>query len=328
MALRRIRADRWAVASGALLLLLVCLALAAPLWANYVADTTYSETHLSESIEIDGQQTDVVSLIGVPIGPTWRPAFFLGADETGRDLMVRLLYGLRVTLLISLGALALTLALALPLSLAAGYFRGRVDTVISRLLDLIWSFPALLLGVLLGTALTLKGADLGPITIAGDSKVIPILVIGLVYVPYIARPLRAQVLALRERQFVEAVRAAGASPMQVMRTELLPHLWSSVLVLATVLLANAVVLESALSFLGAGVGPPEPSLGTLIADGVEPGQGGRAAGPGAAGLAPHLFVVPCVVLVLVVLSLSGLAEGLRRALDPRRSLTAELTRGQ
>ncbi len=300
-----------------LFLCFVCISIAAPLWARYVADTGYAETHLSESITIDGEPTNVVSLVGVPIGPTWHAAYFLGADETGRDLMVRLLYGCRASLLISFGALALTLALALPLSLAAGYFRGRVDAVVSRVLDLLWSLPALLLGVLLGTALTLRGVAIGPLTIAAGSKLIPILIIGVVYIPYIARPLRGQVLALRERQFVEAARAAGSRPIRVMRTELLPHLWSSILVLATLLLANAVVLESALSFLGAGVGAPEPSLGTLIAAGVD-----------TVYLSPHLLLVPCVALVLLVLSLSGLAEGLRRALDPRGSLGIDLTRGQ
>ena len=212
------------MASGALFLVLLCLMLAAPLWAKHIAGAGFADTNLSDSVTIDGQPTDVVSLGGVPIGPTWQGEFFLGADELGRDLMVRLLYGARNSLVIAFGALALTLTLALPLSLAAGYFRGRVDAVVSRLLDLIWSFPALLLGVLLGTALTIRGATIGPITIDAGSKLIPIVVIGVVYVPYMARPLRGQVLALRERQFVEAARAAGAPPLRVMRRELLPHL--------------------------------------------------------------------------------------------------------
>ena len=304
-ALGRLARDRWAVGSATILVLIVGAALAAPLWAEYVAETSYSENHLSETIILDGEETNVVSLLGTPIGPTWQAHYFLGADETGRDLMVRLLYALRASLLISFGAVALTTVLAVPLALAAGYFRGRVDTAISRLLDLIWSFPALLVGVLLGTALTLRGVDIGPVTIEGGSKAIPVLVIGVIYVPYLARPLRAQILALRERPFIEAARASGASSRRVIRTELLPHLWSSLLVLLTVMVANAVVLESALSFLGAGVGPPEPSLGTLIAAGVD-----------TVGLSPHLLVVPCVALVLLVLSLSGLAEGLRRALSP------------
>ena len=315
--LRRVLGDRWAVGSGILLVALLAGFFAAPLWAAHVAHTTFSDTHLTETISLDGKPTAVVSLLGVPIGPTWHGEFFLGADATGRDLMVRLLYGGRTTVLISAGAVALTLAIAMPLALAAGYFRGRTDALISRLLDLIWSFPALLLGVLLGTALTLKGARIGPWTIDSGSKLIPIAVIGLVYVPYLARPLRAQVLSLRERQFVEAARATGAGPLRIMRTELLAHLRSSVLVLGTLLFANAVVLESALSFLGAGVRPPEPSLGTLIADGID-----------TVLLSPHLLLTPSITLVLLVLALTGIAEGLRRTLDPRGELSVDLSRGQ
>ena len=132
-----------------------------------------------------------------------------------------------------------------------------------------------------------------------------------------ARPLRGHVLSLRERQFVEAARATGVRPLRLMWSELLPHLRSTILILSTILLANAVVLESALSFLGAGVAPPEPSLGTPIADGIDDVR-----------LAPHLLLVPSIALVLIVLSLSLLAEGLRRALDPRRTLAVGLDPGQ
>ena len=118
----------------------------------------------------------------------------------------------------------LTLLLAVPLGLAAGYFGGRTDALISRLLDLIWSFPALLLGALLSTAISLNGAQIGPVTIASGSKLIPLFVIGLVYVPYMTRPLRGQVMALRGRPFIEAARAGGMRPVSVMVSELLPHL--------------------------------------------------------------------------------------------------------
>ena len=141
--------------------------------------------------------------------------------------------------------------------------------------------------------------------------------IGLVYVPYMARPLRGQVLALREQQFVEAARASGMRSSAVMGSELLPHVWGTLLVLSTLLLVNAVALEVALSFLGAGIDPPAPSLGTLIADGLDK-----------AGASPHLLLAPSFALVLIVLSLSGLAEGLRRALDPHGALAVGLVRAQ
>jgi peptide/nickel transport system permease protein len=288
---------------------IVLSALAAPLYASQVARTTPSANHLTEQTLIDGRSTDIVSLEGIPIGPTWQRSYFIGSDENGRDLAVRLLYGARTTLMIGGGSVLLTLLLAVPLAFAAGYLGGRTDAVISRVLDLIWSFPALLLGVLLSTAITLNGAQIGPVTIASGSKLIPLVVIGLVYVPYMTRPLRGQVMALRRQPFVEAARAGGMRPVRLMVSELLPHLWSTIIVVSTLLFVNAVVLEAALSFLGAGVNPPEPSLGVLIAAGLHDTV-----------LSPHLLLAPSIALVAIVLSLGGLAEGLRRALDPRGAL--------
>lgn len=315
LALRRLRRDRAALSFGALLALIVLVLLAAPLYASQVAHTTPAENHLTDRIVVDGERTYVVSLEGVPIGPTWTDSYFLGADENGRDLMVRLLYGSRASLLVGAGAVLLSLALAVPLALAAGYRRGRTDALISRLFDLLWSFPALLLGVLLSTSLSLRGVQIGPFSIGSGSRLIPIAVIGIVYVPYVARPLRGQVLALREQQFLDAARISGMRPLAVMTKELLPHLWGTLLVLSTLLLVNAVALEAALSFLGAGIDPPDPSLGTLI-----------RAGLGDVVLSPHLLLAPSVALVLIVLAISGLAEGLRRALDPRGALVPTLVR--
>jgi peptide/nickel transport system permease protein len=316
-ALRRLRRDRAALVFGALVVLIVLAVLAAPLYASQIAHTSPSDNHLTDQTVVDGKRTNVVGFDAVPIGPTWQRAFFLGADGNGRDEMVRLLYGTRTSLAVGAGAVLLSLLFGIPLALAAGYRRGRTDAVIVRLFDLLWSFPALLLGVLLSTALTLHGVDVGPVQIGSGSKLIPIVVIGLVYVPYIARPLRGQVLALREQPFVEAARASGMRSSAIMSSELLPHLWGTLLVLFTLLLVNAVVLEVALSFLGAGIDPPAPSLGTLIADGLEHVTG-----------SPHLLLAPSAAMVLIVLSLSGLAEGLRRALDPHGALGIGLVRGR
>jgi peptide/nickel transport system permease protein len=300
---------------GSLFAVIMLAVLAAPLYASQVAHTTPSENHLTEQTVVDGERTDIVSLEGIPIGPTWRGSYLLGADENGRDLAVRLLYGARTSLLIGGGAVLLTLLLSVPLALAAGYLGGRTDVLISRLLDLLWSFPALLLGVLLSTAISISGAQIGPITIASGSKLLPLFVIGLVYVPYMTRPLRGQVMALRGQPFAEAARAAGMRPVRLMASELLPHLSTTIVVVSTLLFVNAVVLEAALSFLGAGVNPPEPSLGVLIAAGLEDTV-----------LSPHLLLAPSIALVVIVLALSGLAEGLRRALDPRGALNFDLLR--
>jgi peptide/nickel transport system permease protein len=317
LALRRLRRDRGAVVFLALFVLITLALLAAPLYARHVAHTNVSDNHLTDTTVVDGKRENVVGLDSIPIGPTWRSNYFLGADYNGRDEMVRLLYGARTSVLVGAGAVVLSFLFGIPLALAAGYRRGRTDAVITRIFDLLWSFPALLLGVLLSTALTIQGVDVGPVSIASGSKVIPIAVIGLVYVPYIARPLRGQVLALREQPFVEAARASGMGTRAVMTSELVPHLWSTLFVLAAILMVNAVALEVALSFLGAGISPPAPSLGNLIGDGLTKTE-----------TSPHLLLAPSIALVLIVLTLNGLAEAFRRALDPHATLGIGLVRGE
>jgi peptide/nickel transport system permease protein len=315
LGLRRLGRNRVALAFGALFVVLVAATLAAPLWADKVAHTGPNTNHLSDTIRVDGETQNVVGLDGVPIGPQWFKAdgrFFLGADRTGRDIMVRLLYGGRNSLLIGISAALVTTVLSIVLGLMAGYFRGWVDAAIRFLLDVIWSFPVIILGVALGVALALGGIQLGPIAIKGNSLLIPIFIIGVISVPYMARPLRGQVLSLREKEFVEAARAQGAGPLRIMFTEVLPNLSSTLLVFLTLLSANAVVLEAALSFLGAGVRPPNPSWGTMIDEGVD-----RIA------TAPHLAIVPGLMLVLTVLSLNVFGDGVRDALDPRAKLRLE-----
>jgi peptide/nickel transport system permease protein len=312
LALRRLKRNKVALLFGLIFVLLVAVCLAAPLWANQVAKTGPNENHLTDTVVIDGEETDVVALNGVPIGPTWQGQFFLGADSNGRDVMVRLLYGGRNSLLIGLTAAFMTTVLSIVLGLLAGFLRGRTDTGIRFLLDVMWSFPVVILGVALGVALALGGLKLGPITISGDSLAIPIFVIGLVYIPYMARPVRGQVLSLREKEFVEAARAQGAGPLRIMFGEVLPNLTSTILVFFTLLIANAILLEAALSFLGAGVRPPNPSWGTMIDEGVE-----RIA------TAPHLAIVPGAMLVLTVLALNVFGDGVRDALDPRAKVRIE-----
>jgi peptide/nickel transport system permease protein len=312
LGLRRLRRNKVAILFGFVFVLLVVVCLAAPLWADHVAHTGPDENHLTDTIVVDGEEKNVVSLDGIPIGPTWQGEFFLGADKNGRDVMVRLLYGGRNSLVIGITAALMTTLLSILLGLLAGYFRGRTDSAIRGLLDVVWSFPVLLLGVALGVSLAIGGLQLGPITISGDSLLIPIFVIGLVYIPYMARPVRGQVLALREKEFVEAARAQGAGPLRIMFGEVLPNLASTILVFFTLLIANAILLEAALSFLGAGVRPPNPSWGTMIDEGVE-----RIA------TAPHLTIVPGLMLVLTVLSLNVFGDGVRDALDPRAKVRLE-----
>ena len=316
LGLRRLKRNKVALLFGFLFVLLVAACAAAPLWADNIAKTGPTDGHLSDTITVDGEQKNVVGLDGVPIGPQYWKAdgkFFLGADGNGRDIMVRLLYGGRNSLFIGVTAAFMTAILSLVLGVIAGFFRGASDAVIRTLLDIMWSFPVIILGTALGVALALGGLKIGPLEIPGDSLAIPIFIIGLVYVPYMARPIRGQVLSLREKEFVEAARAQGAGPFRIMFSEVLPNLASTILVFFTLLIANAVLLEAALSFLGAGVRPPNPSWGTMIDDGVE-----RIA------TAPHLAVVPGAMLVLTVLSLNVFGDGVRDALDPRAKVRVEL----
>jgi peptide/nickel transport system permease protein len=312
LAARRLRRDRTSLIFGGLFIVLVGICLAAPLWANHVAHTTPEANHLSDTIQKDGETVNVVGFDGVPIGPTWQGEFFLGADGNGRDQMVRLLYGGRNSLLIGVTAAIGTTILAVILGLLAGYRRGWIDSVISRFMDILWAFPVILLGIALGTALATGGLQIGPLTLEGNSLAIPIFIIAIVYIPYLARPIRGQVLSLREKEFVEAARAQGMGPWRIMFSEILPNVASTILVFFPLLVANAILLEAALSFLGAGVQPPNPSWGTMIDEGVE-----RIV------TAPAMAIVPGLMVVLTVLALNVFGDGVRDALDPKAKVRIE-----
>ncbi|GAB5897439.1 ABC transporter permease [Mycobacterium sp. DSM 3803] len=308
----RLRRNKVALACGGLFVVIVLCCLAAPLWADHVAHTSPNENHITDKVLIDGEETYVVSPDGTPIGPGLHGRYLLGADQNGRDVMVRLLYGGRTSIYIGLAAALTTTVLAVVIGLLAGYYRGWIDALLSRAMDVVWAFPVLLLGIALGTALALGGVKLGPVQVAGDSLWIPILIIGCVYVPYMARPIRGEVLALRQKEFVEAAVAMGKGPLRIMGSELLPNIISTIIVFFTLNIANNMLLESALSFLGAGVRPPNASWGTMIADGYQ-----------TIYTAPHLTIVPGLMIVITVLSLNVFGDGLRDALDPKARIRLE-----
>jgi peptide/nickel transport system permease protein len=310
LALRRFLRNRLALAFLGLFVLIVVFVMAAPLWANHVADTGPNEEHTVEQITVDGEKKDVVTVEGKPIGPQWFGAggkFFLGADSRlGRDEMVRLMYGGRTSLQIGITAALIATIIAVVLALLAGYFRGWVDGLIARTLDVIWSLPVFLIGLSLGIALAVGGLKLGPLEISSGSNWNPIFVISVFTVPYIARPIRGQVLALSEKEFVEAAVAQGAGPLRVMFSEILPNLASTIIVFFTLMIANSMLFEAGLSFLGAGVQPPNSSWGTMITVGVE-----------LLNIQPLLAILPGLMIMLTVLSLNIVGDALRDALDPR-----------
>jgi peptide/nickel transport system permease protein len=318
--LRRLRRNPLALGSLALFALIVVFSLGAPVWAVQVAHTGPNTTHTLAKVDVDGEKRDVVDPTGKPIGPLWLGAegrFFLGADGSlGRDELVRLMYGGRASLFIGLTAALLTTLVGTVLGLLAGYFRGWPDTLISRTLDVIWAFPVLLLAIALGLVLAVGGLQIGPVTIPSGSIWIPIMVISFVFVVYTARPVRGEVLAAREREFVEAAVAQGAGPARVMFGELLPNIWSTIIVFFTINVANSLLLESALSFLGVGVQPPDASWGTMIASGFTLIRS-----------APLLTILPGAMILLTVLSLNVLGDALRDALDPKAKLRLEVHAG-
>jgi peptide/nickel transport system permease protein len=311
--MRLLARNRLALCFGALFVAIVLLCLLAPVYAREIAHTGPNTNHITETVTVDGKQVDVVSPTGVPIGPTWKARFFLGADSNGRDVAVRLLYGGRNSLEIALIATLITMVLAILLGTLAGYARGPLDAVLSRVFDVVWAYPAVLLGVALGVALAVGGLDLGLFTLHSGSLLIPALVIGVVFFPYVAKPLRAQALSLREREFVDAARVEGHGPVRIMASEILPNLSSTVVVFVPLIVANAVLLEAGLSYLGAGVQDPDPSWGTMLADGIRLIPG-----------ALHLVLVPGLMLLLTVLSINVFADAVRDALDPKAGLRGRL----
>ncbi|MGH9058372.1 MAG: ABC transporter permease, partial [Acidimicrobiales bacterium] len=237
---RRLRRNKVALAFGALFLIVVILCLLAPVYGSDIAHTGPNDNHITEVIKVNGKSTDVVSPTGIPVGPTWHSKFFFGADANGRDIAVRLLYGGRNSLEIGLGATLITMVIATIVGTLAGFYRGWADTIISRLLDLIWAFPALLLGVALGVSLALGGISIGPINLKGSSNWVPALIIGVVYIPYIARPIRGQVLGLREREYIDAARTLGSGSTRIMFSEVLPNLSATLVVFVALQLAQSI----------------------------------------------------------------------------------------
>jgi peptide/nickel transport system permease protein len=315
--MRAVLRNRVALAFGALFVAIVVLCMLAPVYARDVAHTDPNANHITDTVNVGGKQVDVVSPTGVPIGPTWKARFLLGADSNGRDVAVRLLYGGRNSLEVAGIASTITMVLAIVLGTLAGYMRGLTDGVLSRFFDLVWAYPAVLLGVALGVALAVGGLDLGLFTLRSGSLLLPAFVIGVVVFPYVAKPLRAQALSLREREFVDAARMMGYPPplgsVRIMVGEILPNLASTIVVFMPLIVANAILLEAALSYLGAGVQAPNPSWGTMISDGIRLIPG-----------AIHLVLVPGLMLVLTVLSVNVFADGVRDALDPKAIVRGRL----
>lgn len=301
------------MAATAVLLLIALASLCAPLYAHHVAHTDPFQSHISATTVVDGRTVPVLTPsstglgLGVtPIGPTWDPGhYFLGADNQGRDVMARLLYGGRTSLFIGVTAALLTCVLGTAVGVVAGYAGGVVDAVISRVLDVVWAFPVYLLAICLSVVLLTNGLKLGPVTVDAGSLWLPVAIISAIYVPYVARPLRGQVLVLREKEYIQAAVGSGAAAVRILRREVLPNVVPTAIVFVPLMTALAMLTESALSFLSVGVQPPQASWGTIVQDGL-----------GLLYTRPAVTIAPGLLIALTTAALNVLGDGVRDALDP------------
>jgi peptide/nickel transport system permease protein len=329
LAWRRLRRNYVALFSLCVFLLILIVCALAPVYAHHIAHTGPNDTHVSGTVSVSGHEKPIIGGGAVfdpktntfkirkvtILGPTWWHGggrFVLGADNLGRDVAVRLLYGGLNSLKIGIGSALVCTFIAVVLALLAGYSGGWIDWIITRFFDLIWAFPVLLLAIAIGSALSVNGFHHFGINLEPGSLWIPTLVISYVLIPYVGRPVRGQILSLRQKEFIDAAVGQGAGPLRIMFSDLLPNVASTILVFFTLIIANNILTEAGLSFLGAGVRLPDPSWGNLI-----------ASGQNQLVTAPWLTLIPGTAIVLTVLSLNIFGDGLRDALDPRAKVRIE-----
>jgi peptide/nickel transport system permease protein len=287
---RRLRKDRVALVSLGYIVFLIAIAFAAPLLVSVLG--------------LPGpnvQNLNLTDSFGSPLGPSLAHPF--GVDQLGHDVAARVIYGTRVSLEVGIIGTAISALIGVSVGMLAGFYRGWVDTLLSRTMDVFLSIPILLLGLGIGAACSVKGCASGLIQ---PGLGVIIFLIALTTWPFIGRIVRGLVLSLREREFVEASLALGASDVRIMFREILPNLAAPIIVYASLQIPFNILIEAALSYLGVGVRPPTASWGQMIA----------AATPIFA-TAWWFMVFPGAALLSTVLAFNLLGDGLRDALNPR-----------
>jgi peptide/nickel transport system permease protein len=287
---RRFRQDRVALASLVFVVFLFVVALAAPLIVQLLGLPGPSV-----------QNPNLTDSFGSPLGPSLAHPF--GVDQLGQDVMSRVIYGTRVALEVGILGTAVATVIGVVIGTLAGFYRGWVDTLLSRLIDVVLSIPILLLGLGIGAACAVRGCVGGTIQ---PGLGLVIFLIALANWTYIARIVRGLVLSLRESEFVQASRALGASDARIMFREIFPNLFAPVLVYATLLIPLNILLEAGLSFLGVGIRPPTASWGQMIASATP-----------IFNTAWWYMTFPGLALLLTVLAFNLLGDGLQDALNPR-----------
>ncbi|MCW2928009.1 MAG: gsiD 3 [Thermoleophilia bacterium] len=304
LAVRRFRENKVGMIALAGFLLICSLSIASPWFATHWAGRGATEQNLAGSIQLNGKKTEVVDLRGMPaVGPGLRKEYTFGADGLGRDVFVRALSGGSISLRVGMGATAICIGLGTLMGLVGGFYGGRIDKVLTYIVDVMIAFPFMLFAIALSAAIATSG-KIGPIS--ASSIWVPTLLLGVLSSFGFSRIMRANSKELGSKEYVEAARALGAGDNRIMFVHLLPHLVPTIITYFGILLAAMILGEAGLSFLGVGVTPPTPSWGNLIAD----GRAFYSTAWWVAG-AGGLFVM------LTVLCANLVGEALEEAFDPK-----------
>ncbi len=287
----RFRRNKAAVAGLIFIILLFIVAIAAPLIAPY----SYDEQNIR----------------AVTKGPSM--AYPLGTDAVGRDILSRIIYGARVSLLVGIVVQLIILLIGVPVGLTAGYFGGKIDTILMRIVDVLYAKPNLLFIIIVMTFLRAKfqtttGGFLLPLKLFNNATggLLGVFIgLGLVSWLTVSRLVRGQTLSLKKKEFIEAAHCLGATNTRIITRHLFPNTLAVIIVAATLGIPSAILTEAGISFIGLGVNPPTPSWGSMISEGIEQLR-----------TYPHILIAPAVTLSLTVLSFNFVGDGLRDALDP------------
>jgi ABC-type dipeptide/oligopeptide/nickel transport system permease subunit len=282
LGMARLGRDRAAMISAGIIVLIVLMAIFAPLFAVVTGHGVYQQFYAPVGLTVDGQ----------PLGPSSH--FLLGTDTLGRDLLVRIAYGARISLIVGVVATVIAVAVGAAVGLVSGYFAGVTDTILARVMDLMLAIPFLLLGISL-------------VTVLGPGLSVVIIVISILGWASVGRIVRGQVISIREKEYVEAARSLGAGPWRIMFFDILPNVIAPIIVYTTLLIPVTIVTEAALSFLGVGIPPPTADWGQMISDSQTVYQYG----------AWWYLLFPSIALLITTLAFNIFGDGVRDAFDPR-----------
>jgi|OpeIllAssembly_1097287.scaffolds.fasta_scaffold68443_2 ABC-type dipeptide/oligopeptide/nickel transport system permease subunit len=267
----QLKRSRLAIPGGIVVLLFILVALLAPLIAPH-----------------DPIKNNLIKPLQAP-----GPSHLLGTDELGRDILSRIIYGARLSLVEGLISVLLAMAIGVPLGVLSGFIGGKTDTILMRFVDILMAFP----GVLLAVAI---------ISVLGPSLVNAMISVGVYTIPMFARLARGSTLSVKEEPYIEACRAVGMNPFRILYRHVFPNIRAHLFVMGTLRVGTAILTASSLSFLGLGAQPPSPEWGAMLSNGRN-----------YILVAPHLVIFPGLAIILLVLGLNLLQDGLRLALDPK-----------